>query len=64
MAGIMVVAAIVGLIGLRPGVQEEAADELELVADSIAESESGTTAPLTEGPIVGPGVDEHGGAGV
>ncbi|HEY1988991.1 MAG TPA: MFS transporter [Acidimicrobiales bacterium] len=62
MAGIMVLAAIVGLIGLRPGVQEELAEELDLVADSIAESESGTTAPLADGPIVGSGVDEHGGA--
>jgi MFS family permease len=64
MAGIMVLAAIVGLIGLRPGVQEEAAEDLELVADSIAESESGTTAPLANGPIVRSGVDEHGGAEV
>ncbi|MGH9096936.1 MAG: MFS transporter [Acidimicrobiales bacterium] len=65
MAGIMVVAAIVGLIGLRPGVQVEAADEeLDLAADPNARSESGTAAALAEPPIGGSGVDEHGGAEV
>jgi EmrB/QacA subfamily drug resistance transporter len=53
MAGIMAVAALVALIGLRPGVQEEhAEDGSELLADSNAGSEAPVPATLPDSPGV------------
>lgn len=53
MAGIMAVAALVALIGLRPGVQEEHAEGgSELLADSNAGSEFPVPATLPDSPGV------------
>jgi EmrB/QacA subfamily drug resistance transporter len=58
MAGIMAVAALVGLFGLRPGVQEENADEgADLLTDSTTGSGSPVTAALPDGPVSGIDVD-------
>ncbi|HEX3842325.1 MAG TPA: MFS transporter [Acidimicrobiales bacterium] len=58
MAGIMAVAAVVGLIGLRSGVQEEMAEDgAEPLADSNAGSESPVTATRPDSPVPGADVD-------
>jgi EmrB/QacA subfamily drug resistance transporter len=56
MAGIMALAALVGLFGLRPGVQEENAEGgAELLTDSNTGSGAPVTAALPDGPA--PGID-------
>jgi EmrB/QacA subfamily drug resistance transporter len=58
MAGIMAVAALVALIGLRPGVQEEHAEEgSELLADPNAGAEVPVTATIPDRPVPGTGVE-------
>jgi EmrB/QacA subfamily drug resistance transporter len=50
MAGIMAVAAIVALFGLRPGAQEEVAEgDVDLAVEASEDSQSAVTAPLQDG---------------